>query len=111
MAASNDRIVSRGRSRRLLVGLERSGSAVVELELLYSETISGSLTDDLALAVLVLDASERESVPGPGLGIDGNWLGLARGVMSVRDKLAILGCSSYRAMLGSALLCSEVLGL
>jgi hypothetical protein len=85
MAASNDRIVSRGRSRRLLVGLERSGSAVVELELLYRDNFWLSLTNDLALAVLVLDASKRESVPGTRLGIDGNWLGLVRGAMSVKD--------------------------
>jgi hypothetical protein len=64
--------VSRGRSRRLLVGLETSGSAIVESELGSGGTREFLLTDDLALAVLVLNASKRECIPRSRLGIDSN---------------------------------------
>jgi hypothetical protein len=54
------------------VGLETSGSAIVESELGSGGTREFLLTDDLALAVLVLNASKRECIPRSRLGIDSN---------------------------------------
>lgn len=55
IAASNERMVSSGRSRRGLVGFERSGSASLLLELFSSCKLSLShLTDWIAMLVIEL---------------------------------------------------------
>lgn len=105
-------MVSSGRSRRLRVGLERSGSAGTVLGLARSLCKQSSMED-----VLMTFPSRsrccmlrRENVSWPG------WLVTAtmevrKGTTRSRSDGNLLGCSSYSAKLGSALVCNEVFGL
>jgi len=53
-AALNDRIVSSGRSRRLRVGFERSGSASVDVSNMCRPMASDTrLTDDITVRILI----------------------------------------------------------
>ena len=73
MAASNDRIVSRGRSIRLRVGLERSGSArKVSKEILWRIAIEECLTDDVAVSVSMLYAAKGKLIASTWLSVYGH---------------------------------------
>lgn len=56
IAFSNDRMVSRGRSRRGRVGFDRSGSAVKTMSARCppKEGLTAALTNDIAICIFVL---------------------------------------------------------
>lgn len=61
MAASNERIVSRGLSHLLRVGLDRSGSAVMGIASVQKIERAGRVgrTDGISLRISMLDGSNR----------------------------------------------------
>ena len=103
IAASKDRIVSRGRSIRGRVGLDRSGSAVKGLATLLLRNNRVSLTDDIPLCIAVLKISngfDRGGLEGTPCG----WRTSVKVFIFVKCYSAhVQGCASLIALVGSAL--------